>query len=123
MFAIALSATVWSCSRRGCVGAAALEGEPCSRQRRSQIVGDVVADAGERVDHRLHFIEHAVDDDGELRKRLVDVTMRKPLAQIAGDDALDPLIDLFDPLLGAHAQPRAGQQARQSAGNRPSASA
>ena len=67
---------------------------------------------GERVDHRFHFIEHAIDDGGELRKRLIDVTVWKPLAQIAGDDALDPLVDLFDALLGAHAQPRAGQQAQ-----------
>ena len=51
---------------RRCVGASALEREPCPRQRRAQVVGDVVANAGERVDHRFHFIEHAVDDDGEL---------------------------------------------------------
>ena len=101
--------------QRGCVGAPALEREPRARQRRSQIVGDVVADAGERVDHRFHFIEHAIDDDRELRKRLVDGTVRKPLAQIAGDDALNPLVDLLDPLLGAHAQPRAGQQAQTKA--------
>ena len=98
---------------RRCVGAAALERKPRPRQRRAQVVGDVVADAGERVDHRFHFIEHAVDDDGELRERLVDITVRKPFAQVAGDDALDPLVDLFDPLLGAHAQPRAGQQAQE----------
>ena len=72
-------------------------------------MGDVVTYPGERVDHRFHFIEHAVDDDGELRKRLVDVTVWKPLAQITGDDALDALINLLDLLLGAHAQPRASQ--------------
>ena len=74
-------------------------------------MGDVVAYSGERVDHRFHFIEQAIDDDREPRKRLVDVAVREPLAQIAGDDALDPLIYLLDPLLGPHAQPRAGQQA------------
>jgi hypothetical protein len=79
-------------------------------------MGDVVADAFERMDHRLHFIEHAVDDDREPGKRLVDVAIRQPLAQIAGDDALDPLVDLLDALLGAHAQPRAGQQAKQKGG-------
>jgi len=67
---------------------------------------------GERVDHRFHFIKHAVDDGGEPGKRLIDVTVWKPLAQIAGDDALDPLIDLLDPLLGTHAQPSASQQAQ-----------
>ena len=86
-------------------------------------MGDVVTDAGERMDHRFHFIEHAVDDDRELRERLVDRSMRKPLAQISGDDALDPLVDLLDPFLRAHAQPCAGQQAEQNAGSRPSASA
>ena len=75
-------------------------------------MGDVVAHAGERVDHRFHLIEHAVDDDGKLRERLVDIAVRKPFAQVAGDDALDPLVDLFDPLLGAHAEPRARQQAQ-----------
>jgi len=28
--------------------------------------GDVIADPGERVDHRFHLIEHAIDDDREL---------------------------------------------------------
>jgi hypothetical protein len=41
--------------------------------------------------------------------------VRKPLAQIAGDDALNPLVDLLDPPLGAHAQPGAGQQAKAKA--------
>src|SRR3984957_15558495 len=36
--------------------------------------------------------------------------MRESLAQISGDDALNPQIDLFDPPLRAHAQPRARQQ-------------
>ena len=38
--------------------------------------------------------------------------VRKPFAQVAGDDALYPLVDLFDPFLGAHAQPCPGQQAQ-----------
>ncbi len=52
----------------GRVGSPALEHEPRPRQRRAQIMGDVVADAGERMDHRLHLIEHAVDDDCEAGK-------------------------------------------------------
>jgi hypothetical protein len=59
-----------------------------------------------------HLIEHAVDDDDELRERLVDIMVRKPFAQVAGDDALNPFIDLFDPLLGAHTQPSPSQQAQ-----------
>src|SRR3954462_9171577 len=38
--------------------------------------------------------------------------MWQSFAQIAGDDTPNPLIDLFDALLGAHAEPRAGQQAK-----------
>src|SRR6202023_4147755 len=46
---------------------------------------------------------------------LIHVTVRKPLAQITGDDALNPLVDLFDAFLGAHAQPPAGQQTKTKA--------
>src|SRR6266446_10890373 len=52
------------------VGAAALKRDPGARQGRSQVVGDVIADAGERVDQRFHLIEHAIDDSGKLRERL-----------------------------------------------------
>ena len=112
MPAIALSATSWSCSRRGRVGAAALERQARARQRRSQIVGDVVADAGQRMDHRFHFVEHAVDDAGEPRERLVDIPVRKPLAQVAGDDALDPLVDLLDASSGHERSARRRPAAR-----------
>ncbi|OIQ67839.1 hypothetical protein GALL_505810 [mine drainage metagenome] len=97
------------------VGAPALKRESRASQRGSHVVGDIVTNTGERVDHRFHFIEHAVDDDREFRERLIDVAMRKPLAQIAGDDALNPLVDLFDAILRAHAQPRAGEQAKTEA--------
>src|ERR1700752_398664 len=81
--------------QRSCVGVAALQRQPRPRQRRSQIVGDVVTYTSERVDHRFHFIEHAIDDDREPRKRIVHVAVWESLAQIAGDDALDPLIYLL----------------------------
>jgi hypothetical protein len=68
------------------------------------------------MDHRFHFIEHAIDDDREPRERLVDGTVRQSLAEIAGDDALNPLVDVLDPPLGAHAQPGAGQQAKKKGG-------
>src|SRR3954468_3490782 len=38
--------------------------------------------------------------------------MRKALAEVAGDDTLNPLIDLLHPPLRAHAQPGSGQQAK-----------
>src|SRR6266481_4662954 len=75
-------------------------------------MGDVVAYPCERVDHRFHFIKHAIDDGRQPRKRIVDVTVRKPLAQIAGNDTLNMLIYIFDALLSPHAQPRTSQQAQ-----------
>ena len=38
--------------------------------------------------------------------------MRKTLAEVTSDDALNPLIDLFDPPLRAYAQPGSSQQAK-----------
>ena len=45
-------------------------------------------------------------------RKIDPCAVRKPLPQIAGDDALNPLIDFLDALLGAYAQPCAGQQAK-----------
>ena len=73
-------------------------------------MGDVVADAGQRMDGGFQFIEHAVDDAGEPRERFIDIPVRQPLAQISGDDTLDPQVDLLDASLRTNAQPRAGQQ-------------
>src|SRR6476620_3168288 len=67
----------------------------------------------QRVDHRLHFIEHAIDDRRKLRERVVELAVRKPLPEISGDDALDPLVDLLAP----------ARKQRQNADSRPSASA
>src|SRR5437588_1737259 len=51
-----------------------------------------------------------------MRKRIIAVMVWKPLSQISGDNALNPLIYLFDTLLSTHAQPRAGQQAQAKRG-------
>ena len=97
--------------QRGCVGAAAFKRKPRAGQRRPQIVGDIVAYTRQRVDHRLHFIEHAIDDRRKLRERVVEVAVGKPLPEVSGDDALDPLVDLLDSFLCTHAQPRSRQEA------------
>nr|WP_245285269.1 hypothetical protein [Bradyrhizobium sp. WSM3983] len=73
---------------------------------------DVVTDAGERVDHRLHLIEHAIHDRSESGERIVYFSIGETLTKVAGDDALNPLIDLLDAPLRAHAQPDARQQAK-----------
>jgi len=62
--------------------AAALESEPRPRKWCPQIMGDVVTYPRERMDHRFHFIEQAIDDDREPRKRIVDVAVWEPLAQM-----------------------------------------
>ena len=54
----------------------------------------------------------AVDDGRKPGKWLINVPMREPLAEIAGDDALNALIDLFDALLRAQAEPGSGHQAK-----------
>jgi hypothetical protein len=64
------------------------------------------------MDHGFHLIEHAVDDSREPRERIVDISIRQTLAQITRDDALDALIDLVNALLGAQAEPCAGEQAK-----------
>jgi hypothetical protein len=61
------------------------------------------------VDHRFHFIKHAIDNGSKLGKRLVDVAVWKPLTQIAGYDTLDSLIYFLHLFLGAQAQPCASQ--------------
>src|SRR6187399_1561289 len=68
------------------------------------------------MDGGFQFIEHAVDDGGESRERFIDVPVRQPLAQISGDDTLDPQIDFLDASLRANAQPRASQQPKAERG-------
>ena len=65
--------------QRGSVGAASFESKPHPRQRRSQVVGDVITHPGQRVDHRFHLVQHTVHDSRKLRKRLVEVSVWKPL--------------------------------------------
>jgi hypothetical protein len=56
---IALSVTCWELFQRGCVRPRSKLNRARVRGR-SQIVGDIVTGAGERVDRRLHFVEYLV---------------------------------------------------------------
>ena len=59
-----------------------------------------------------------LDADGRLTVVVGSVDLsgtNTGFAQIAGDNAPDPLVDLFDPLLRANAQPRTGEQAEEKA--------
>src|SRR5258707_7848203 len=53
--------------RRG-AGATALERQPGAGEWRGQIMRDVISDPREGGDERLHLVQHAVDDHGEVGK-------------------------------------------------------
>ena len=90
--------------RRCSVLAPTLEAHPHAGERRAQVMRDVVANPGNLVNESFDLLQHAVHYDGELVKRVIDPTGREPLSQITGDDALDSLVDLFDPLLCTNAK-------------------
>lgn len=76
-----------------------------------EIVGDIIADPRQGADQILHLVEHAVDDAGELGKLVAVLVLRQPFAEIAGDNALNPHVDLLDPPLRSHADQSPGDQA------------
>ena len=61
------------------IRAAALEAYAHPRQRRAQIVSDVVADAGNLVNEGFDLVQHAVDHAGELVEWIADSAGRQPL--------------------------------------------
>ena len=65
---------------------------------------DVVPNPGNFMNEGLDPLEHAVHDRGEFVERVVHFARRQPLPQITGDDALGPLIDFLDPILGPNAK-------------------
>jgi len=62
-----------------CMRATALHAHAHARQRRAQIVGNVVADATNLVNERFNSIEHLVHDGGEPVEWVVDAARRQPL--------------------------------------------
>ena len=78
-----------------------------------------MADAREGVDKSFHLVEHAIDDHRKFGEGIVRVVMREPFAQVAGDDALHPFVDLHDALSGTSAQHHADRNAKKHRGNEP----
>src|SRR6266436_292145 len=102
--------------RRG-AAATALERQPGTGEWRAQVMRYVIADACEGVDESFHLVEHDVDDHCKFGEGIVGVPMREPFAQIAGDDALHPRVDLDDAITGSGAQGYTDRKAKQHGGN------
>src|SRR6202171_6717134 len=77
----------------------------------------VIADARKVMDESFHLVEHAIDDHRKFGEGIVGVPMRKSFMQVAGNDALYPLVDLNDTFPGASAQRHAHREAKQHSGN------
>ena len=80
-------------------------------------MGDVAADACEGLDESFHLVEHTVDDRRQPGEGVVGVSMRQSFAQVAGDNALNALVDLDDTLAGSSAQYHTDRQAKKQGGN------
>ena len=64
---------------------------------------DIVTHPGQAPYESLDLVQHAIDEDRELVERILRAMRRQPLAQLAGNDALDLRVDLFYPPLCAKA--------------------
>ncbi len=98
-------------------GATALECEPRTCERRAQVMRDVIAYASKGVDESLHLVEHAIDDHCKPGEGIVGVPMRETFMQVAGDDALNSLVDLYDTPAGTSAQRHTDRKAGNHSGN------
>src|ERR1700675_576171 len=98
-------------------GATALKRKPRTREWRAQVMRYVVAHACKRVDESFHLVEHAVDYHRKCGEGIVGLPMRESFAQVSGDDALYPLIDLNDTLTGTSAQSDTDRKAEKHSGN------
>ena len=58
----------------------ALKACPHAGERRSQVMGNVVADAGNLLDESFDFAQHPVDADGELIEWIIAPVSRQALA-------------------------------------------
>ena len=79
-------------------GATAFKRQPGAGQWRAQVMRYVIADTCKGVDESFHLIEHAIDDHRECGEGIVGRSMRESFTQVAGDDALNPYVDLHDTL-------------------------
>ncbi len=91
-----------------------LEPRPQPRQRRLQIVRDIVGDLAHPGHQPLDLIEHAVEIVGELVELVAAIVVvgaaRHPVREIAGDDPLGGAVHLLDPAQHVAAHQRAAEQ-------------
>src|SRR5260370_35033627 len=98
-------------------GATALKHHPRTGEWRTQIMCDVIADACKGMDESFHLVEHAIDDHRKFGEGIVGVPMRESFAQVAGDDALNALVDLYNTPTGTAAQCQTDRKAKKQSGN------
>jgi hypothetical protein len=80
---------------------------------------DVMTDARKRLDESFHLVEHAVDDHRKFGEGIIRAPKREPLAQVTGDNALHPFVDLHDPLSGTRVQRHTHSNTKEKRGNQP----
>ena len=87
--------------------------EPCPqpRERRLQIVGDVVGDLAHRGHQSLDLVEHPVQIGGELVELVIGAGPRHPIRQVAGHDAFGGPVHLLDAAQHVAAHHRAAHHA------------
>src|SRR5262245_61305330 len=54
------------------IPASPLQPDPHARERRAQLMRDIVADTRDSLNQRFDLVEHAVDDDGELIEWIIE---------------------------------------------------
>src|SRR6202051_3696208 len=69
------------------------------------------------MDQSFHLVEQAIDYHRKFGEGIADVPIREPFMQIPGDDALNPLVDLRDTLLGTSSQRHTDRKAKNQRGN------
>src|SRR5258708_7047423 len=84
--------------------AAPLEAQPHTGERRSQIVRDVIAHAGNLMDECFDVAQHPVDAESEFVEGVITPVCGQALSQVTSHDALYFPIDFQEPLVSAHAQ-------------------
>src|ERR1700737_4088368 len=99
------------------VAATPLERQPHTRERCAQVMSDVIANACKGVDESFHLVEHAIDHHRKFGEGIVGLPMRESFAQVAGDNALNSLVDLYDALPGTGAQRHTDRKAKKHGGN------
>jgi hypothetical protein len=80
-------------------------------------MSDIIANASKGMDESFHLVEHAIDDYRKFGEGIVCLPMRESFTQVAGDNALNSLIDFYDALAGAGAQRHTDRKAKKHRGN------